>query len=92
MEQHILISKKCVVYETAPLLQMAVRTFWWETGLQGWTTMRFEAGETKMMKFKVEENYISEVGVKSHYANVYTNNSDKEAKIFKETEVNNDTH
>ena len=45
-----------------------------------------------MMKFKVEENYISEVGVKSDYANVQTNNSDNEAKIFKETEVNNGTH
>ena len=43
------------------------------------------------MKFKVEENNISEVDVKSDYANYQKNNSDTETEIFNETDANNDT-
>ena len=43
------------------------------------------------MKFKVEENNISEVDVKSDYGNDQKNDSDTETEIFNETDVNNDT-
>ena len=43
------------------------------------------------MKFKVEENNISEVDVKSDYGNDQKNDSDTETEIFNETDANNDT-